>query len=278
MSTNILGDIVGQVMGDQARVDVLMPLGADPHEFALSAKQADSLAAADLVVVNGAGIEASMESALDAAGKETEVFVFADHVTLRGTAEDEADGSDDHDHEHAATDPHIWTDPLTMEPAVRAFGETAAGLPGVDEATVAAQTASYVDQLSRLDSDVRQLLSAVPAERRVLVTNHEVFGYFAARYGFEILGAVVPSMTTGAQPSAKDLESLAATIKQHHVPAIFAETTQSTKLAGALAKEVGSAVKVVELYTESLGKPDSPAATYIGMIRTNAELIASALG
>jgi len=261
VTTNILGDIVRQVVGDQASVQVLMPLGADPHDFALSAKQADAMAKADLVVTNGAGIEEKMQSVIDrVAGDGVPVFTFADHVTMRGE------------------DPHIWTDPLTLEPAVRAFGERAATLAGVDAAKIATQTATYAASLKQLDQSVRGTLAAIPADRRVLVTNHEVFGYFAARYDLRVLGAVIPSLTTDAQASAKDLEALAATIRDQHVAAIFAETTKPTKLAEALAKEVGSSVQVVELYTESLGKPGSSAATYVGMVQANADLIAGALG
>ena len=256
VTTNILGDIVRHVAGDQATVEVLMPLGADPHEFALSAKQADALSSADLVVVNGAGIEAGMQSVID---KATTVFSMADHVTLR----------DD--------DPHIWTDPLTIEPAVVPLGAAVAKLAGVAAAQVTEQARAYAASLTELDADVRQRLSDIPRDRRVLVTNHEVLGYFAARYDFAVLGAVIPSLNSDAQSSAKDLEALAATIKEHQVPAIFAETTTSTKLADALARAVGRSVKVVELYTESLGQPDSPAGTYVGMIQTNAELIATAL-
>lgn len=261
VTTNILGDIVRNVVGDQASVQVLMPVGVDPHDFALSAKQADAMGKADLVVTNGAGIEAKMSSVITrVAGAGVPVFTFADHVTMRGD------------------DPHIWTDPLTIEPAVRALGTQIATLAGVDPARLAAQAAAYAESLIKLDESVRATLAPIPSERRVLVTNHEVFDYFAERYDLQVLGAVVPSLTTDAQASAKEIESLAATIREHHVPAIFAETTKPTKLADALAKEVGSTVKVVELYTESLGKPGSAAATYVDMVQTNADLIANALG
>ena len=109
------------------------------------------------------------------------------------------------------------------------------------------------------------------------MTNHEVLGYFADRYRFEVLGAVIPSTTTGAQASAGDLEQLAATVRDAGVSTIFAETTQSADLAEALADEVGEEVQVVELFTESLGEPGSGAETYVSMMRANAQLIADGL-
>jgi zinc/manganese transport system substrate-binding protein len=123
---------------------------------------------------------------------------------------------------------------------------------------------------------VEQLLAAVPPERRVLVTNHDVFGYFAERYGFEVLGAVIPAGSTLAEPSAHDLDDLATLIEQAGVPAVFADTSAPSRLADALAGE-GTDVEVVELYSESLGEPGSEGATYIGMVRTNARRIADAL-
>jgi zinc/manganese transport system substrate-binding protein len=109
------------------------------------------------------------------------------------------------------------------------------------------------------------------------VTNHEVFGYFADRYGFEIVGAVIPSLTTNAEASAADLAELADVVSAERVPAIFAEATRSTQLADTLAQAVGGDVEVVELFTESLGAPGSGAETYMGMMRTNADLVADAL-
>jgi len=109
------------------------------------------------------------------------------------------------------------------------------------------------------------------------VTNHEVFGYFADRFDFEVVGAIIPSLTTNAEPSASDLDELVEVIEAEGIQAIFGETTQSSNLADAIADEVGGAVEVVELFSESLGEDGSGAETYIGMMQTNADLIATAL-
>jgi zinc/manganese transport system substrate-binding protein len=255
VTTNILGDVVQQVTGDLADVEVIMPLGADPHEFAPSTRQAESMAGADLLVVNGAGFEEGMAEIIDA-GAPT--FAFADHVEL-------IDG-----------DPHLWTDPARMATAVEALGERLAQIDGIDAGEVQARAGEYAAELQALDAEMEAALAAVPPERRVLVTNHEVFAYFADRFEFEVLGTVIPAMTTGAQASAADLEELAALIDATGVPAIFAETTGSSALADVLAEEVGG-VEVVELFTESLGEDGSGAHTYVDMMRSNASLVAGAL-
>ena len=213
------------------------------------------MADADLLVVNGAGFEHGLAELIDA-GAPT--FTFADHVELIGD------------------DPHLWTDPSRMATGVEALGARLAELDGIDADAVQAQAGEYVAELEALDTEMEATLDVVPPERRLLVTNHEVFAYFADRFDFEVVGAVIPSLTTGAQASAADLDDLAALIDETGVPAIFAETTGSTELADALAGEVGD-VEVVELFTESLGDEGSGAETYLEMMRTNADLVAGAL-
>jgi zinc/manganese transport system substrate-binding protein len=164
-----------------------------------------------------------------------------------------------------------------MITAVEAFGTEFAALDGVDTDAVEAQVQAYVDELTALDAEMEDILSNVPEENRVLVTNHEVFGYFADRFGFEIVGAVIPSQTTSAEPTAAEVEALAELIAQEQIPAIFADTSGSTRLAEAIAASAGTEVAIVVLYSESLGEPGSGADTYLSMMSTNATLIADAL-
>jgi zinc/manganese transport system substrate-binding protein len=254
VTSNILGDIVTMVAGDAADVEVLLPLGVDPHEFAPSTRQAEAMADADLLVVNGAGFEAGLDDAIEGAG---EVFTFTEHIDLLGE------------------DPHVWTDPTRLVPAVEALAEALVDA-GSDPA-VTERAAAYVDQLEAVDAEIGALLADLPDERRVLVTNHEVLGYFADRYDFEVVGAVIPSLTTGAEPSAADIEDLAEVIEAEGVPAIFGETSSPSALAEALAETVGGEVEVVELFTESLGEPGSGAETYLDLLRTDAQRIHDAL-
>jgi zinc/manganese transport system substrate-binding protein len=148
---------------------------------------------------------------------------------------------------------------------------------GVDADAIEANAAAYIAELEALDAEVEETLAAIPEERRLLVTNHDTFGYFADRYDFEVLGSIIPGGSTLASVSARDLSELASTISELGVPAVFAETTVSSQLADTLAGEAGD-IEVVELFTDSLGDPDSEGATYVAMVRTNAERIAAALG
>ena len=282
VTTNIVGDIVTQTVGDLAEVEVIMPIGADPHDFAPSAKQAEAMENADLLVVNGAGFEEGMMDIIEQVQSSgTPVFEFADHVELLGFDGDHNDEKEpsevEEGHDHSGDDPHIWTDPSRMVSAVEAFGGELTDVEGIDAAAVDAQVQSYVDELIALDAAMENTLSVVPPERRVLVTNHEVFGYFADRFEFEVVGAVIPSLTTSAEPSTAEVEALVELVEQEQIPAIFGDTSGSTQLADAIAESAGSDVAVVVLYSESLGEPGSDADTYIGMMSTNATLIANAL-
>jgi zinc/manganese transport system substrate-binding protein len=278
VTTNILGDIVTQAVGDLAEVEVIMPIGSDPHDFSPSARQAESMENADLLVVNGAGFEEGMIGIIEQVESSgTRVFEFADHLELLELDGDDEHSDDEHSDEHDGSDPHVWTDPSRMITAVEAFGAEFATMEGVDATAVEAQVQSYIDELAALDAEMEQTLSSIPAENRVLVTNHEVFGYFADRFEFEVVGAVVPSLTTNAEPSTAEVEALVELIEREQIPAIFADTSSPIRLAEAIASSTVNDVEVVVLFSESLGKPGSGAETYIGMMSANAALIANAL-
>lgn len=261
VTTSILGDVVRQLVADDASVEVIMPPGSGPHDFAPSARQAEAMRGADVLVANGLGFEAALLDTIRAAQRDgAQVVTATDGVAVLGT------------------DPHFFTDPVRMRGAVvHIAARLAEVVPSLDTAAYRRRVDAYLAELDQLDDDVIATLAVVPAERRVLVTNHEVFAYFADRYGFTVLGAIIPSGTTLAEPSASGLRELAAKIARAGVPAIFAESSSPGRLAKALAAE-GTGVAVVELYSESLGRPGSDGATYLDMIRTNAARIAAALG
>ena len=281
VSTSILGDVVSNLVGDEADVEVLMAPNVDPHDFAPSARQAASLREADVVVVNGAGFEAGLVDVIDGAEADgaTVIEAIAGVELLELGEDDDHDHDDGDDHDHGDEhDPHFFTDPARMAQAVRALGDRLADeVPQLDTGSVRQRVRAYAAELESLDREVEDLLAVVPDERRILVTNHDVFAYFADRYGFEVLGTVIPGTTTLAEPSAADLSALADAIAAAGVPAIFAEASAPNRLAEALAGE-GADVEVVGLYTESLGAAGSDADTYVAMVRTNAERIAAALG
>lgn len=286
VTTSILGDVVENLVGDQADVEVLMPRGADPHEASLSSRQADDMSRADLVVVNGAGFEQGMDRVIDsveadgtpvfAAADEADLLSFDDQHERQEAAADDDHADEGHGHDDDDLDPHFWTDPTRMADATRALSARLAEVDGIDAAALDRATSAYLDELAALDTDLADVLATVPEADRTLVTNHEVFGYFAERYGFLVVGAVIPAGTTQAEPSASEVTELAGVIEEAGVPAIFAETSSPTTLADALADEAGD-VEVVALFSESLGDEGSGGETYIEMMRTNADRIAEAL-
>ncbi|MCS4593142.1 metal ABC transporter substrate-binding protein [Brevibacterium sediminis] len=270
VTTNILGDVVRNVVGESADVTVLMKPNADPHSFGISAKEAGQMESADLIVSNGLGLEEGLNANLDNARSEgVEVLEVGEHIDpldyRSGESSDQAD-------------PHFWTDPERMLTAVDAIEDTLAEQVESEVVdAVAASADTYRDQLKDLDAEIADIAEAIPADRRKLVTNHHVFGYFAERFDFEVIGAVLPSGTTLASPSAADLEELARTVEEAGVPTIFADSSQPQKLAEALSGEVDAEVEVVPLYSESLTEADGGAATYIDMQKANAEAIAAGL-
>ncbi|MFJ3322477.1 MULTISPECIES: metal ABC transporter substrate-binding protein [unclassified Curtobacterium] len=262
VTTNILGDVVSEVVGDAAEVMVLMPAGADPHSFEVSAQEAARLRTADLVVENGLGLEEGVSRHVRAAADDgVPAFTAGDAVdALEWTTEDDS-----------GPDPHIWTDPARMVDVVEALDDDLR-----DVGVRATGTADYLDALHALDGEMEQAFGALSPGQRALVTNHHVFGYLADRYGFRVVGAVIPSGTTLASPSAADLRDLADAIEGAGVPTVFADASQPARLAQVLADEVDVHVEIRSLATESL-TADGPASTYLGMMRSNTEAIVDGL-
>ncbi|MBP2411980.1 zinc/manganese transport system substrate-binding protein [Arthrobacter stackebrandtii] len=265
VTTNILGDVVGQVLGGQATVTTLMGPGADPHSFDVSAQQAALMGRADLLVSSGLGLEEGLARHLErAAAAGAPLLVAGEMVDVVPYSAGDAEG---------APDPHFWTDPAAMLEVVNAIEAAAGRIEGIDAGLLAASASAYRDQLTELDTEMTTAFAALPRERRALVTNHHVFGYLAKRFDFRLIGAVIPGGTTLAAPSAADLRQLSEAITGAGVPTIFAESSQPDRLVQALAKEAGVDVQVSELFTESLTGPGGGAPTYLDMMRTNTQRI-----
>ena len=244
VTTTVLGSIVREIVGDAADVHVLMPNGADPHEFQPSAKDAERLANADLVVENGLKLEEGLEDALGQARDDgTPIFTATDHVKLLAFGADDAEEIA----EHGPNDPHIWTDPLTMRAVLRALVPELRDELGID---VAARGGSLESRLEALDADIEAEVETLPAGRRKLVTGHESMGYFADRYGFRLVGAVLPSLSSQAQVSSGELATLRDQVRAEDVPVIFNEIGTPPGVAQAVADETGA--HVVELSTHTL--------------------------
>ncbi|RUR01555.1 zinc ABC transporter substrate-binding protein AztC [Labedella endophytica] len=269
VSTNILGDVVGELVGDEAEVVTLMKPNADPHSFEISAQEAARLRSADLVVSNGLGLEEGLQQHLDAAEADgVETFVAGDAIDVLDYSEGDAEGS---------PDSHFWTDPARMIDVVDALEPVLTELEGADPGAVEEHAAAYRAELEDLDAEMTDAFGAIPDERRALVTNHHVFGYLADRFDFEVVGAVIPGGTTLAAPSASDLADLVDAVEQTGVPTIFAESSSPDRLVQALASEADVRVDVVELFTESLTGPEGGAPDYLTMMRVNTERIATGL-
>ncbi|MEU1999510.1 zinc ABC transporter substrate-binding protein AztC [Nocardia gamkensis] len=270
VTTNILGDLTRAVAGDAVEVTVLMQANADPHFFAISAQQAARFERASLIVYNGLGLEESVLRNVEAAEKSGVAGVSVGAaIDPIGYAAREANGR---------PDPHFWTDPRRVRRAVEVIRDRIVDhVPGVDVAAVRAGADRYLTELDRLDRWMTERFATIPVERRKLVTNHHVFGYLAQRFGFEVLGAVIPGGTTLASPSPSDLSALAGTIRAAGVGAIFADASQPDRLARVLADQAGVRVQVISLYSESLTEPGGGAGTYLEMMRANTESIVRGL-
>ncbi|RFU84138.1 zinc ABC transporter substrate-binding protein [Streptomyces triticagri] len=271
VTTNILGDITRRIVGDEARVQVLMKPNADPHSFGLSATEAAALEQADLVVFNGLGLEENVLRHVDNARKSgvptLEVGAAVDPLAY-GAGQGDA----------GQQDPHFWTDPDRVRKATGLIAdEVAAHVDGADEPTVRKNAERYRKELAGLSTWMTETFDRIPREHRALVTNHHVFGYLADRFGFRVVGAVIPSGTTLASPSSSDLRSLTRAMDEAGVRTIFADSSRPKKLAEVLRKEMGGDVRVVELYSESLTGKGGGAATYLAMMRANTRAMAGGL-
>jgi zinc/manganese transport system substrate-binding protein len=178
------------------------------------------------------------------------------------------------EHDHGSEDPHFWFDMNRMATAAQIIGDELAASGGQAYADCGAQVA---DEIRAAEAEVRAALESVPADQRILVTDHDALGYLADTYGYEIAGTVIPAGTTLAEPSSADLAELVEIMQDEGVRAVFANTADPSALSDAVAAEVGGDVQVVQLYVGSLGGPGSGAEDYISMMRTNADLIAGAL-
>ena len=376
-TTSIMADWVENIGGDGVEVFSLVPTGADPHAFQPGAHDVAKIAAADLVLSVGLGLEESwlkellqnaardpstivevgeivdpiefaeshadevaiiealshvvheveegeispeaaleeIKELLESSGEEEEDEDHGDEAEKEGDEAEEAgedhgdedempsmalaivkdvedgrmdagdaieaiealtaEGEDEHaGHGHGIEDPHFWFDPLRVKLVVNDIAARLSALDPDRGDTYRANASAYNMRLDELHAWTEQQVSAVPEDRRLLVTSHDSLGYFANLYGFEVVGVVL-SITTDVEPSAKHLIELVEEVTERGVPAVFGETTVSERLAAAVATESGA--KLVRLYSGSLGLEDSGAETYIDMIRTNVKRIVEVL-
>lgn len=275
VTSSVLGAVVAELAGDQLDVQVAIPNGMDPHEWEPSAKDVAKLARADLVVANGLHLEAGLERALaQARAAGVPVFVAMDAIEARRAGRGGADAPghrEAHRHPHAhgeALDPHFWTDPLAMKAVARALAAELRVRFGLD---LADRLAALERRLDALDAEIRASVAAIPPARRTLVTGHESLGYFAARYGFRTIGAVVPGLSTQAESSARGLSELKRLIEREQVKVLFTEVGTPPRVTEALAKDAG--VRCVPLTVHAVPADGS----YVTFVRALARTIVESL-
>jgi zinc/manganese transport system substrate-binding protein len=266
---SILGSIVKELVGDKATVTVSVPNGLDPHEWEPSAKDIEAINKADLVIENGLGLEGGLEKTLQAARNSgVKFFTASDYITVRHVGSGEGIPSGDPDQVVGAPDPHLWMDPMAMKGVVSGLASVLMQDLNLD---VSSQAADLENRLDSLNTEIADTVSAIPLENRKLVTGHESMGYFAQRYGFKLVGVIIPSLSTQAEVSAANLAALKKAIEDNQVKAIFTEIGTSPAVAKAIGDETG--IKVVELTTHALPSDGS----YFTFLRNIASVITNAL-
>jgi ABC-type Zn uptake system ZnuABC Zn-binding protein ZnuA len=275
-TTNIVGDVVRIVGGDQIELTTLMGIGIDPHSYVPTPSDSAAIHDAHVVFASGAGLESDLEQTFASAGGDAVRVHLSDglqHRLAEGVLEEEGDG---HEHEHGEgeVDPHVWFDVQNVIHWVETIEQVLSTLDPANAASYQANGAAYTQELEELDAWVVEQVATIPKANRKLVTNHPSFGYLAGRYGLEQVGAVYP-ISPSAEPSAREIALLEDTIREYGVPAVFAESTVNPKLAQQVADDTG--VRLVALYSGSLGEPGSGAETYMLLIRYDVGAIVDAL-
>jgi zinc/manganese transport system substrate-binding protein len=280
-TTSVFADLAQLALGDNVTIETIIPAGVDVHTFEPSPADAQKLAGADLIVMNGLGLDEWALSLLEAAGKsEEDVLELAEGIDesnawvyLEGEEHDEEEGEEHseeegEEHGHGGTDPHIWLDPKGAAIYVdRIAARVAADLPERAAEIQSARDAGLAE-IAALDEELRVGFAAVEASARKIVTFHDAFGYFARAYEIEIVGVAVEA--PGQEPSAKEIAALIDAIKAAGVTSVFSEAQFPSKVLDQVAAETGATV-LENLYSDALG--NAPANSYLGAMRANASAI-----
>lgn len=266
-TTTQIGDFARQVGGEHIHLTVLLHPNQDAHDFEPTPSQLRAMESASLVLRNGIGLDAFVLKVLT--GKQAQVVVVTAGIPLLA-------GNAEEDSEAAGHDPHVWLDVEGAKRMVANIRDAFAAADPANAASYGANAAAYIARLDELDGEIRAQVATIPPACRKLVTNHDVLGYYAAAYGFEVVGAVIPSTSTASAPSAADVAEIVRKVRAEGVPAVFAEASVNPALIRQVGREAG--VKVVDdLYGDSLGPAGSEGATYVGMMQSNTRKIVEAL-
>jgi ABC-type Zn uptake system ZnuABC Zn-binding protein ZnuA/ABC-type Mn2+/Zn2+ transport system permease subunit len=262
-TTTQIGDFARQVGGDAVDAHQILAPNTDPHDYEPRPDDVTSTAGAKIVFVNGDNLDAWMEKVVDDSGSDAMVVNLGDDLPVKLPGESSGP-------EASQYDPHWWHDPRNAEEAVRQIAAQLSVVDPKDKGAFQANADAYLAKLKRLDAGIASCFDGVPSADRKLVTDHDAFNYFANRYGIQVIGAVIPSQTTQAQPNAQDLSNLADLVRKEGVKAVFPESSLSPKLAQTIGSETGASANYT-LYGDTLGPADSSGDTYLHMEQANAD-------
>ena len=257
-TTTQVADLTRAVAGRDIAVKQILQPNADPHEYEPRPSDAQAIASAKLVIRSGGDVDDWLKGVIDQAGGRAKVVTLIDDVHRRGS------------------DPHWWQDPRNGEVAVGAIRDALMRVDPKHAAGYRARARAYDGRLRQLDASIAGCVAKLPQNQRKLVTSHDALGYYASRYGFDVIGAAIPSLSTQAQPSGKETQRLTNQIRRQHVAAIFPEKSLNPKLEQAIARDAHASVGG-GLWADTLGPKGSSGATYIGSLAANTRTIVSAL-
>jgi ABC-type Zn uptake system ZnuABC Zn-binding protein ZnuA len=261
-----VADFVRNVAGDRVSVHQILPPNADPHGYEPRPSDAEAVAESQIIFRSGGDVDEWMSGLIDNAGSDATEITLIDDVRTR-------EGGDEHED---GVDPHWWQDPRNVELVVPVIRDELIKVDPDGRAVYERNAASYLAKLKDLDEQTATCIAKLPSSQRALVTSHDALGYYTDRYGLEVIGAVIPSLSTQAQPSAKDIDELVHEIREHEVKAIFPESSLNPKLEDAIARESGATTGDA-LWADTLGPEGSSGATYIGSIAANTAAIVKGL-
>lgn len=273
-TTSIVGDIVKRIGGDDIEMNVLTPLGVDPHAFVPTPRNLAQVSDADVVFANGAGLEEFLEPLLESAGATKKAVYVSQGIELLNPASELGDESQ-LDHDHSGADPHTWTDPNNVVVWVNNIERALSILDPAHADGYQARAKDVEKELLDLDAWVRDQVDEIPPAERLIVTDHFLFAYFAERYGFDQVGAIIPGYSTAAEPSVSELAHLEDAIRDLGVKTVFVGKTVNPALAERVAQDTGT--RVILLYTGSLTEPGGDADNYLDYVRYNVSAIINAL-
>jgi len=253
-TTTQVGDFARAVAGRRADVRQILTANSDPHAYEPRPSDVRAVTGAKLVVRSGGDLDAWLDAVMRNAGSDARTVELIDAVRTRRGA--------------GGVDPHWWQDPHDAAIAVSRIRDALVAADPGGRATYVANAAAYRRRLRRLDRAIAACMRRIPARDRRLVTDHDALGYYADRYGIEVIGTVIPALSTQAQASAGEVARLVRTIRRAGVTTIFSESSANAKLARAIARDAGATVGSA-LYADSLGPQGSAGATYIGSLQAN---------